>query len=68
MILQALTQYYEDLLALGKIERPGWSKSKVSYGLVLNDEGQLTQLLQMCRRDRAGTHRNPMSVAGLHAQ
>ena len=46
MILQALTQYYEDMLALGKIERPGWSKSKVSYGLVLNDEGQLTQLLQ----------------------
>ena len=47
MILQALTQYYEDLLALGKIERPGWSKSKVSYGLVLNDEGQLTQLLNL---------------------
>ena len=47
MILQALTQYYEDLLALGKIERPGWSKSKVSYGLVLNDEGQLTQLLHL---------------------
>lgn len=47
MILQALTHYYEDLLALGKIERPGWSKSKVSYGLVLNDEGQLTQLLHL---------------------
>ena len=47
MILQALTQYYEDMLALGKIERPGWSKSKVSYGLVLNDEGQLTQLLHL---------------------
>ncbi len=47
MILQALTHYYEDLLALGKIERPGWSKSKVSYGLMLNDEGQLTQLTHL---------------------
>ena len=47
MILQALTQYYEDLLALGKIERPGWSKAKVSYGLVLNEEGQLTQLVHL---------------------
>lgn len=47
MILQALTQYYEDLLALGKIERPGWSKTKVSYGLVLNEDGQLTQLAHL---------------------
>ncbi len=47
MILQALTQYYEDLLALGKIERPGWSKTKVSYGLVLNEDGQLTQLTHL---------------------
>ena len=47
MILQALTQYYEDLLALGKIERPGWSKAKVSYGLMLNEDGQLTQLTHL---------------------
>ena len=24
MILQALTRYYEDLLAQGKIDAPGW--------------------------------------------
>lgn len=25
MILQALTRHYEDLLALGRIPRPGWT-------------------------------------------
>ena len=31
MILQALTRYYEDLLAQGKIDAPGWAPSKISY-------------------------------------
>ena len=31
MILQALVQYYEDLLANGKITRPGW-KSQLGFG------------------------------------
>ena len=35
MILQALTQYYEDLLAQGKIARPGWAVAKVSWALEL---------------------------------
>lgn len=47
MILQALTQYYEDLLRLGKINRPGWSKQKVSYSLLLSEEGELLQLLRL---------------------
>lgn len=47
MILQALTSYYEDLLRLGKAERPGWSKAKVSYGLVINGDGQLLHLLHL---------------------
>ena len=33
MILQALVQYYEDLLANGKITRPGWTSAKVSWAL-----------------------------------
>ena len=37
MILQALTQYYEELLAAGKITRPGWAKAKVSFALDLDD-------------------------------
>ena len=47
MILQALTQYYEDLLRLGKINRPGWSKQKLNYSLLLSKEGELLQLLHL---------------------
>ena len=47
MILQALTQYYEDLLVLGQIDRPGWNQAKVSYGLALDGDGQLVRLLHL---------------------
>ena len=54
MILQALTQYYEDLLRLGKINRPGWSKQKVSYSLLLSKEGELLQLLHLQQEVQRG--------------
>lgn len=45
MILQALTAYYEQLLAQGKVEAPGWdSRFKVSYELRLGPDGQLLAL------------------------
>lgn len=45
MILQALTEYYEALAAQEKIDRPGWSKSGVSYVLSINDAGELEQVI-----------------------
>ena len=42
MILQALVDHYEDLLEEGKISRPGWGKVKVSFGLNLDEDGDLT--------------------------
>lgn len=45
MILQALTQYYEDLLARGGIAAPGWAPAKISYALCLDEDGQLTQVV-----------------------
>lgn len=47
MILQALTRYYENLLARGSAQRPGWAKAKVSYALELDDQGQVAQLLHL---------------------
>ena len=41
MILQALTRYYEVLLAQGRISAPGWGKAKVSFGLELAEDGTL---------------------------
>lgn len=54
MILQALTRYYEDLLALGKINRPGWAQARVSYALVLDEDGALTQLLHLQQEETRG--------------
>ena len=45
MILQALTRYYEDLLAQGKIDAPGWAPSKISYALYLDENGKLIQVV-----------------------
>lgn len=44
MILQALVEHYEDLAAQGKLARPGWSDSKISYALYINDAGELEQV------------------------
>ena len=38
MILQALTQLFEDLVAQEKISRPGWSPTKISYALCPRQE------------------------------
>ena len=42
-----MTRYYEDLLAEGKISRPGWVTAKVSYGLVLDEAGRLLQVVPL---------------------
>ena len=47
MILQALTRYYETLADQGKIARPGWAKSRVSYALCLNMDGELVQVIPL---------------------
>ncbi len=47
MILQALTQYYEDLVKQGKIARPGWTTQKVNYALCINEEGKLEQVIPL---------------------
>ena len=47
MILQALAQYYEDLAKKGKIARPGWAKTKISYALCINENGELEQVVPL---------------------
>ncbi len=49
MILQALTQYYGDLVKQGKIARPGWVKQKVSYALCIDRSGELEQVIPLLR-------------------
>lgn len=47
MILQALVEHYEDLVAQGKLARPGWSDCKISYALYINDGGELEQAVSL---------------------
>ena len=54
MILQALVQYYEDLLANGKITRPGWTSAKVSWALELDENGQLMTLHPLQQEEKRG--------------
>lgn len=54
MILQALTQLFEDLTQQGKISRPGWSKAKISYALCLDESGALTYVVPLLREEQVG--------------
>ena len=47
MILQALADYYERLAEQGKVEKPGWGRAKVSYGLELDTEGRLIGVIPL---------------------
>ena len=54
MILQALTRYYEDLLARGEIAAPGWSPAKISFALCLDENGAVTQVIPTMQEVVAG--------------
>ena len=49
MILQALVKRYEDLLSRGdgNVPRLGWGKTKVSFGLNLNENGEVEGLFPL---------------------
>ncbi len=54
MILQALVEHYEDLAVQGKLARPGWSDSKISYALYINDAGELEQAVSLKAEEDRG--------------
>ena len=51
MILQTLTRYYEELLALGKIDAPGWAPARISFALYLDASESIQQRAAMVLRD-----------------
>ena len=57
MILQALVRCYESLAAARKLEKPGWSTVKVSWGLELTPEGQIERLWPLELADEKGKKR-----------
>ncbi len=54
MILQALTQHFEDLVKRGEIARPGWGPAKISFALCLDEDGNLTQVIPVQMEKKVG--------------
>ena len=54
MILQALAGYYEKLAEDGKVERPGWGKAKVSFGLNLGEDGTILSVIPLKQGETRG--------------
>lgn len=63
MILQALVQYYEALLARGEIDRPGWSKVNVSWRLELSPDGSLFDVSPLQKPSPNGKKMLPQQLA-----
>lgn len=54
MVLQSLVNLYEILSAKDKVDKQGWAKSKVSYGLVIDENGILTNVISLKTTDKSG--------------
>lgn len=63
MVLQSLVDLYEVLARKGKVDRLGWCKVKVSYGLVLDKDGNLTNVISLKVPDSKGTKEIAQSVS-----
>jgi len=45
MILNALSEYYDELAAAGEVPQPGWSREKISYGIALKKDGSVAGII-----------------------
>lgn len=44
MILEALVNHYENLIRQGMLPRPGWAPTKISYGICLDNDGNVLEI------------------------
>ena len=54
MILQALSDYYGKLSEKGEISPEGWAPAKISYALVIDEEGGLVDVMPTVKEERRG--------------
>ena len=47
MILQALVNYYEELVKQGKAAKLGWCQAKVSHAIELNEDGTIKTIISL---------------------
>ncbi|MGN0551233.1 MAG: type I-C CRISPR-associated protein Cas8c/Csd1 [Acutalibacteraceae bacterium] len=54
MVIHSLTKLYEVLAEKNKVDKLGWAKSKVSYGLSIDENGRLTNIISLKTTDKSG--------------
>ena len=54
MILQALEEYYENLLQQGKVAKAGWCQAKVSHVIELNEDGTIKGIVSLKQEEERG--------------
>lgn len=62
MILQSLVDYYEKLAGKGLLERPGWSKVKISWALDIDREGKLIAIYPLKTQSSDGKRLIPREL------
>lgn len=66
MILNALADYYDILAEKDEVPRIGWSKEKVSYGIALDGEGNLTGIISRKHLDEKGKEMTGVEEVPAH--
>ena len=54
MILQALVEYYENLLKQGKVAKAGWCQAKVSHVIELKEDGTIKEIISLKQEEERG--------------
>ncbi len=54
MILQALSDYYGKLSEKGEISPEGWAPAKITYALVIDEEGRLVDVTPTVKEEQRG--------------
>ena len=62
MILKDLSDYYDALAEKGEITPVGWSVARVSYGLCLDEEGNLVNIHSLKRIPEDGKKELPIEI------
>ncbi len=60
MILQSLFRRYENLAHKGKLPLKGWSNEKISFGLRLNEDGEIVQVVDLREEVTSGKKKTLM--------
>ena len=47
MIIQALVNYYDQMVKNNLISRPGWQTQRIQYAIAINDKGELLQIIPL---------------------